>query len=139
VVFEHQIKTRSHPPIKFGPLHYGDEKDRKTFDAFCGRLCLKIVEHGILPERPTILVEGDVPLCLNIASRGRLGVVTIIVRMALEEMAENGQSSLEREHLASAVDNYSVEFGLCSYNPFREGPIHLPSKAEYAKDAAIDF
>ncbi|MBY5422291.1 ATP-binding protein [Rhizobium leguminosarum] len=138
VVFEHQIATRSHKPIDFRPLHYGDAKGRKDFDDFCGRLSLKIVEHRILPERPRILVEGDVPLCLNIASKGRLGVVAIIVRNALENMVEGGHSQLTREHLATAVEDYSQEIKLCSYNPFRTGPIFIPSPEEYAKDVAND-
>lgn len=136
VVFEHQVYTRSISPIKFGPLHFGNSSDKKIFEEFCGRLSHKIVQHGILPALPTILVEDDVPLCLNIASKGRLGLVTVIVRMALENMVQQGRMALEREHLALAVTEFSVRIGICKTNPFTDKKITLPPLKEYELDDA---
>ncbi|MDM9628421.1 AAA family ATPase [Rhizobium sp. S152] len=135
VVFEHQVYTRSISPIKFGPLHFGNPSDRKIFEQFCGRLSHKIVQHGILPELPQILVEGDVPLCLNIATKGRLGLVTVIVRMGLENMMQRGRLELEREDLARAVADYSVRIGICKTNPFTDIQISLPSVEEFQRDS----
>ncbi|WFU10885.1 hypothetical protein QA646_08615 [Rhizobium sp. CB3090] len=139
VIFEHQVLTRSEEPIKFGPLHPSIKRDMEIFNEFCGRLVLKIVEHGILPERPTLLVQGDTPLCLNIASKGRLGLVAIIVRDALELMVLKSESVLTVEHLAGAVQKLPLRIGLCSYNPFIEGPVHIPSMKEYLRDEAEEF
>lgn len=136
VVFEHQVYTRSISPIKFGPLHFGNNSDKKIFEEFCGRLSHKIVQHGILPALPTILVEGDVPLCLNIASKGRLGLVTVIVRIALENMVQQGRMALEREHLALAVTEFSMRIGICKTNPFTDVEILLPPLKEYERDDA---
>ncbi|MGO8036135.1 AAA family ATPase [Rhizobium leguminosarum] len=134
VVFEHQVYTRSISPIKFGPLHFGNDSDKEIFEKFCGRLSHKIVQHGILPTLPAILVKGDVPLCLNIASKGRLGLVTVLVRMALENMVTQGGMALEREHLALAVTEFSMRIGICKTNPFTDKEILLPSLKEYARD-----
>jgi len=136
VVFEHQVYTRSEPPIKFGPLHYTVEEDKDIFLKFCGRLSIKIAQSGILPKRPEILVTGDVPLCLNIATKGRLGMVTIVVRAAIECAYAEGKLELERKHLEKGVSDQCLRIGLCSYNPFTNGPIIIPSKEEYALDKA---
>ncbi|MGO8041121.1 hypothetical protein AB9E11_35525, partial [Rhizobium leguminosarum] len=69
VVFEHQVYTRSIIPIKFGPLHFGNDSDKEIFEKFCGLLSHKIVQHGILPTLPAILVKGDVPPCVTMFSR----------------------------------------------------------------------
>lgn len=134
VVFEHQVYTRSDAPICFGPLHFSREEDVKIFNDFCGRLALKIVQHGILERPPEILVSGDVPLCLNIASKGRLGLVTVIVRMALELAVGKGLRELRREHLEKAVEDFTLRIGICSYNPFKDGPIIIPTVEEFAHD-----
>ncbi|WP_426130077.1 AAA family ATPase [Pararhizobium sp. PWRC1-1] len=138
VVFEHQVYTRSDPPIKFGPLHFSKEDDVKIFNDFCGRLALKIVQHGILERPPEILVSSDVPLCLNIASKGRLGLVTVIVRMALELAIGKGLRELRREHLEKAVKDFSLRIGICSYNPFTDGPTFIPTVEEFAHDDSIE-
>ncbi|WSH19048.1 ATP-binding protein [Rhizobium ruizarguesonis] len=134
VVFEHQVYTRSDTPIKFGPLHFSVGSDKKIFTDFCGRLSLKVVQHGILVERPQILIEGDVPLCLNIATKGRLGLVTVIVRMALELAISGGDRMLTRRHLEVAVRDFTLRIGICSYNPFTDGPIMLPSIEDFHRD-----
>ena len=139
VVFEHQVQTRTNPPIHFGPLHFSREQDAKIVVEFCGRLALKIAQHGILDESPEILADGDVPLCLNIASKGRLGLITIIVRMALEYAVGSGLRQLRREHLEKAVTTYSLRIGLCSYNPFTKGPHLMPSIEEFANDNSIEL
>ncbi|ANL10331.1 AAA domain-containing protein [Rhizobium sp. N113] len=139
VVFEHQVQTRTIPPINFGPLHFGREEDAQIVIEFCGRLALKIAQQDILKESPEILVDGDVPLCLNIASKGRLGLITIIVRMALEYAVGSGVRKLRREHLEKAVNNYSLRIGLCSYNPFTKGANLMPSIEEFANDNCIEL
>lgn len=131
IVFGDQVDTRSDTPIDFGPLHFGDEKHREIYSAFLARLCLKLVQHGLLPERPEVLLEGDVPLCLNISSAGRLGSTTDNVRTAIEIMNERGKRMLSRQHLEQAVNNHGLRIGLCKYNPFTEKPHTLPSLKEY--------
>ncbi|WP_203430729.1 AAA family ATPase [Rhizobium sp. BG4] len=134
VVFEHQVYTRSVSPIKFGPLHFANDNDKIIFNDFCGRLAHKLVQHGILPSPPKILVSGDVPLCLNIASKGRLGLVTVIVRMAIENMLNEEKITLELGHLSMAVENFSVRIGICKSNPFTAKEIVIPSLEEYERD-----
>jgi hypothetical protein len=139
VVFEHQVLTRSEEPITFGPFHPSRGEDMKIFADFCGRLALKIAQHGILPEPPKLLVEGDVPLCLNISSKGRLGMLTLIVRNAIVLLLLNGGATLTIDHLAAAVKALPLRIKLCSYNPFIDGPVHIPSLKEYSLDEAEGF
>lgn len=134
IIFEHQVDTRSEKPLKFGPLHFGNEQDRAIFEGFCGRLCLKVAQHDILPEAPTILVEGDVPLCLNVATKGRLGLVTKLTRIAIEIALERGELKLQRHHFAKAVDDFAVRINLCASNPFTDDRIIVPSVEDYMRD-----
>lgn len=133
IVFEKQVYTRSDEPIEFGPLHFSDPKQLVGYTDFLARLSLKISQHGILPERPEILLHGDVPLCLNISSAGRLGLTTVVVRKGLESMVKAGDRTLLRKHLEAAVESFTLRINICSYNPFREGPSVLPSVEDYEK------
>lgn len=133
IVFEKQLYTRSDEPIDFEPLHFSQPAAMKSYTEFLARLSLKIARHAILPERPEILVQEDVPLKLNISSQGRLGLTTVIVRKALENMINAGDRALSSRHLEYAVERYSLRIGVCKYNAFREGPVILPSIAEYER------
>ncbi|MGR9268094.1 AAA family ATPase [Rhizobium leguminosarum] len=132
IVFEEQLDTRSENPIFFGPLSAGDDEHMETFQKFCGRLSMKLVQHGILPNRAEILVTGDVPLCLHVASAGRLGLVTVIVRKALEIAFKEKRDEIERKDLQEAVRLFSMRIKLCDYNPFIEGARELPVVQEKA-------
>lgn len=133
IIFERQLYTRSDEPIDFRPLHFSEPKHFIDYTAFLARLSLKIAQHGILPERPEILLDGDVPLCLNISSAGRLGLTTVVVRKGLENMVKTGDRVLLRKHLEDAVESFTLRIKICTYNPFREGPDVLPSVEEYEK------
>ncbi|NKL67288.1 hypothetical protein [Rhizobium leguminosarum] len=95
---------------------------------------MKVAQHRILEEPPKILVDGDVPLCLNISSKGRLGLVTVLVRMGIELAVSKGEKTLRREHLEAAVNDFSLRIGICNYNPFLAGPTIIPAVEEYARD-----
>lgn len=133
IIFEKQVYTRSDEPVDFRPLHFSKAKGQADYTEFLARLSLKISQHGILPERPEILLDGDVPLCLNISSAGRLGLTTVVVRKGLENMVKAGDRTLLRKHLEAAVESFTLRINICSYNPFREGPSVLPSVKDYEK------
>ena len=106
--------------LDFGCLDYTDAAERKIFEDYCGRLGIKLKEHGLF-RRAADLLRDDIPGCLHVISRGRIGVVSRLVEQATVVAAQEDAASLSRHHLARATDDWAIPQGVIDYNPFTCG------------------
>jgi hypothetical protein len=119
--FDGQIGGRILKDLDFSPLRWETPGDRKFFQEWCGKVGIKVFEHGLLPKRPN-LVEGDIPVNLWAASGGKIGFVSRIVQDAVIHAKERESETLDRSDLEWAVDHCAIPNGICTTNPFRGRP-----------------
>ncbi len=115
-----QLASRCVECLDFGQLDYSRPDQRKIFVEYCGTLGLKLRQHGLFPDL-TNLVVGDIPACIHAVADGRLGMASNLVLAACQVALREGVSSLSREHLATAVQEWAMEIGAVDYNPFVQG------------------
>lgn len=113
-----QISWRRLEDLDFSPLRWDVPQDRKFFIEWCGKVGIKVHEHGLLPKRPN-LVKGKIPVNLWVASAGRIGFVSRIAQSAVIHAAKRGSDVLEESDLEWAVDETSIPNNICTYNPRR--------------------
>lgn len=119
--FDGQVSGRSLEDLDFSPIRWEVPDDRKFFQQWCGKVGIKVAEHGLLPKRPN-LVAGDIPVNLWAASGGKIGFVSRIVQDAVIHAKERGSETLDRSDLEWAVDHCAIPNGLCKTNPFLGSP-----------------
>lgn len=112
-----QLAERCLKELDFAPLDILKPKERKIFLEYSGRLSLKLRQHGIFPDESDLL-SGDIPACLHIISRGKIGSVSGLVLAGCIIGFEQGARCLQREHLVQATDEWARGVGLIDYNPF---------------------
>jgi AAA domain len=115
-----QLAGRCVEEIDYSCLDFAVPSDRKIFRNYCGRLGLKLQQHGLFEQASNFLCD-DIAECLHAASSGRIGIVSRIVEQAAAFATEEGASQVLREHLAKAVDRWSIPNNTVTYNPFRAG------------------
>jgi hypothetical protein len=117
---DEQLAGRCIEEINYDRLDYAVEAQRKMFEDYCGRLGLKLRQHGLFEHASNFLAE-DIAACLHAASTGRFGIVSRIVERAATIAIDQGSPSVLREHLKQAVDEWAIPKKVIDYNPFRDG------------------
>jgi hypothetical protein len=115
-----QTPYRCVEPIILTPLDYELEQDADLFDGYVAMLDAKFVEHGLTSDLSGF-VEDDMAACFWQVTRGIVGRVSRLTRVAWEYSFSLGHKTVSREHLAAAVDRWAIPLKLCRDNPFREG------------------
>jgi hypothetical protein len=116
-----QLAGRQAADLNFGRLNPSIPAEMKLFEDYCGRLGLKLKQHGIFYE-PVDLLQGQIPACLLEAATGRLGIASRVVEQATVIAKEKGASTVHEGHLADAIDHWPYKEKLeIDYNPFRTG------------------
>jgi hypothetical protein len=115
-----QLAERCIAEIDYDSLDFAVKGERDLFVNYCGRLGLKLKQHGLFERASNFLSEG-IAECLYAASTGRIGTVSRIVEQAAMLAAEEGASQVVREHLEKAVDRWLIPKKRINYNPFRTG------------------
>jgi hypothetical protein len=117
---DEQLALRCIDEIDYDGLDYAVESERELFENYCGRLGIKLEQHGLFKCTSNFFVEG-IPACLHAASAGRIGVVSRIVEHAAVIAADAGSPCVLRGHLMMAVDAWAIPRKYIDYNPFRDG------------------
>jgi hypothetical protein len=120
--FDRQLPNRHIEEIDFSPLRWSSAGDAKIFTDFCGKIGIKVQNHGLLANVSNLLV-GEIPHMLWAASGGLIGLASRIVEEAVYHAQQAGKEELTLDELALAVDTRAIPQGYCLYNPFREGVI----------------
>lgn len=118
-----QFRSRAWHKIELPPLDWTKEGDKAEFRRFLGNLIIAIGESGLI-ERPKLLLSGQTPIRLSVASSGRLGILCRLVQHAMLEYARSDRREMIEDDLVNAVD-YLVAMGECEVNPFRAGRAKL--------------
>jgi hypothetical protein len=114
-----QLDGRVLEEISFDSLDYAVTAQRVMFVEYCGMLGLKLKEHNLFEEDSNFL-DGDIPECLYVVSKGRVGYVSRVVEQAAVIAAKAGSSCVLRSHLEAAVDKWAIPRSI-DYNPFTTG------------------
>lgn len=109
---KNRIKKLDLMPMKF-------VEDAEEFSRFLAGLEMLMLQHRMFDE-PSGLCDGPITLRLYYASQGRLGILCNIVRDAAILASSECAVRIGIKHLKAAVDGYSLENGICVYNPFEE-------------------
>ncbi|WP_375762581.1 ATP-binding protein [Bradyrhizobium sp. B025] len=117
---DEQLADRCLVEIDYDCLDFAVKAERDIFLDYCGRVGLKLKQHGLFEEASNFLAQG-IPACLHAASTGRIGIVSRIVMQAATFAAEEGAPQVLREHLKKAVDAWAIPRKVTDYNPFRDG------------------
>jgi hypothetical protein len=115
-----QTALRCKEPIFLKALDWSLGHEADLFTGYVAFLDAKLVEHG-LTAGLSGFVEDDMPECFWEVSRGILGRVSRLTRIAWETAFALNQTTISRALLAAAVDRWAIPLGLCRHNPFREG------------------
>src|SRR5258708_3602204 len=76
-----QLAERCIDEIDYDSLDFAVESERELFVDYCGRLGLKLKQHGLFERASNFLSEG-IAECLYAASSGRIGTASRIVEQA---------------------------------------------------------
>jgi hypothetical protein len=117
---DRQLAERCLHELDFGRLEYTDAKERKIFEDYCGRLGLKLKQHGLF-DQPSNFLDGDIAPCLHEITGGRIGAVSRFIEKAAVIAAKENAEGVTREHLVRAADETAKEADSIGYNPFRGG------------------
>lgn len=117
---DHQLAGRCAVEIPFDSFDFAVEAEREIFVDYCGRIGLKLHQHGLF-EQPSNFLIDDIPACLHAASTGRIGIVSRIAEQAAVIASDRGESCVSREHLKKAVDVWAIPKKFIDYNPFSTG------------------
>ena len=79
-----------------------------------------LVEHGITTELSGF-AEGDMIASFWEVAGGVVGIVSRLVRVAWEYASALGLSTIPKEFLEAATDDWAVALGIARSNPFRDG------------------
>jgi hypothetical protein len=115
-----QLASRCVQELDFGRLDFTVPEQKDIFVKYCGRLGLKLRQHGLF-EDETNLVEGDIPACMLEVAGGRIGIASKLVRNACEVATAKKARCVTREHLDEATEDWAIRKGVIDYNPFRDG------------------
>jgi hypothetical protein len=115
-----QLASRCYKELDFTALDLAINDEKSTFFDYIGRLGLKLQQHGLFEESTNLLI-GDIPACLHEAAGGRLGMATNIILAAAIVAREENTTSVTREHIIQAVDDWAIPLNIIDYNPFRTG------------------
>jgi len=114
-----QLRSRFVDEVPFDPLRWSDDGEARLFTNYCGKIGIKIQQHGLLPEVSNLLEHG-IPEMLWQASGGLLGITCRIAEEAVYHAQRAGHATVTLDDLADAVDTRAIPQGYCLYNPFRE-------------------
>ncbi|UAJ11078.1 TniB family NTP-binding protein [Glacieibacterium megasporae] len=113
-----QLSNRMLPPCDLRPLDEGSERDYADFKGFVKRLDARMVESKVV-RTSSHLDDPQTLACLHEISRGIIGRVVNLVRVALQSAIRRDADYVELCDLASATDNWAVAQGIIEINPFR--------------------
>lgn len=115
-----QLASRCYKELDFKSLDLAVHDKKKAFFDYIGRLGLKLQQHGLFEESTNLLL-GDIPAHLHTCAGGRLGMATNIVLAAAIVAREENATSVTRQHLAQAVDDWAIPLNIIDHNPLRTG------------------
>jgi hypothetical protein len=127
-----QLPLRCRPPIFLNPLDFEVPYEAELFAGYIAMLDLKLVEHGLTSE-PSGFIEDDMVASFWEVSRGIIGIVSRLVRVAWEYAVALGLTTVPRPYLAAATERWAMRLGLTRTNPFTDGarPVRV-IKADWA-------
>ncbi|ABE40883.1 conserved hypothetical protein [Rhodopseudomonas palustris BisB5] len=117
---DEQLANRCIAEIDYRGLDFALRREREIFVKYCGRLGLKLQQHGLFRDSSNFLVD-DIPACLHAASGGRIGVVSRLVEHAAVLAKDDKADAVQRVHLEKAVDGWAIPKQIVDYNPFAIG------------------
>lgn len=115
-----QTALRCKEPIFLNPLDWSLPHEQFLFEGYVAMLDAKLVEHGLTDDYSGF-VDDDMAACFWEITRGIVGRVSRLTRIAWETAFALEQPTISRAVLAAAVDRWAIPLKLCRHNPFREG------------------
>ena len=112
-----QINNRLLPPIDLTPLDATVKEDRMLFCGYCGLLDERMVQLGCV-EQCANLMDPHILSGLYLVSGGVVGVVSNLLRHAMETAYRNDRQHIWISDLEFAVDRWAISGGICQTNPF---------------------
>ncbi|MGI6852161.1 ATP-binding protein [Mesorhizobium sp. 1B3] len=113
-----QLAARCISELDFGRLTFDNPKSRNIFIEYCGRLGIKLQQHGLF-SKASDLVSGAIPGNINEVAGGRLGMASNLVLAACKVAVEEGAPCVTWNHLDEATEDWAIPMGITSRNPFR--------------------
>ena len=119
-----QVTGRCWPMVELARCYLGDPEQKRTFAGFILALDMKLVEHGLLPERSN-LVQSDWVACFHDATKGNIGNVAHIVEFAVAHAIKRKSSRVELEDLEFSTRKWAIPYKYADSNPWKDGPRDL--------------
>jgi hypothetical protein len=116
---DRELSGRLFSPCRLSPLNVNDDGDWELWTGFLKALDARMVSDGII-SAPTRLDEEDTALALGEVCDGIIGQLMRVMLMAVREVVRDNRTVITREDLEVAVDQWSLELGFATSNPFRE-------------------
>ena len=129
-----QFALRLRPPFRMDPLDLTRPDDLKFFAQFVGALDDAIVANGLM-KAPADLLDNFMAACLQEVSKGIIGRISRLTRLALSSAIRRGADRIELYDYALATESWAVRNKLIDYNPFLFGPRSADVTAENDGDA----
>nr|WP_192847051.1 ATP-binding protein [Aureimonas sp. AU4] len=117
---DEQLAARCVNEINYGRLRLEIASEYKIFKDYLGKVGLMLREHGLFPECSNFL-SGDIPACVFEVAGGRLGMASRLVEAGAERSLERKGTTVNRDDLSQATDEWAIPKGHIDYNPFRDG------------------
>jgi len=102
-------------------LDFERPAEAELFAGYVVMLDAKLVEHGITSALSNFANEDLIASFWEI-SGGVVGIVSRLVRVAWEYAYALGLSTIPKEFLEFATDDWALALGIARSNPFRDGP-----------------
>ncbi len=115
-----QLANRCRLELDFGCLNYSNQRERKIFEYYCALLGSNLRAQGLFESEVDLLTEG-VAACLHAVSGGRIGLVSRLVERAAVIALDEDATTINRQHLERATNDWAIPQNLIDYNPFRSG------------------
>ena len=117
VASDRELSGRMFSPCRLDPLDVaGDDDDLDLWIGFLAALDSRMVSDGIV-KAPAGLADEDLALALGDVCDGVIGQVMRVMTMALRNAVRDHRDIVNREDIAVAVDEWSIEHGFAGHNP----------------------
>ena len=111
------LRKRLDAPVHLPPLDWFDEEGRSTFLKFADDFDEALSAAGLTDGKSGLALD-DVAEPLLEASTGLIGFFCRIVENATVRIARDGRTSITRDDLSDAVDEWAIGNGFIERNPF---------------------
>ena len=119
VAADRELAGRMFSPCRLDPLDVDDTEDFEMWQGFVGGLDRRMVKDGIVTA-PAGLADEEIAYALGDVCDGVIGQFMRVMTMALRFTIREGRDVVTVEDIADAVDEWSLELGFSTSNPFRK-------------------